>query len=369
MKTQHSDYFLIVVVAILLILGTLMIFNVSAFSSQVKFGIPYYFLNRHLLLGLIPGLILAFLAFKIPLELLKKWAPILLLMNIILMMLVFLPEIGVRAGGANRWLNLGFTTAQPSEFLKITFILYLAVWLSSRKILNVDRSGASKGVNQTFSAFLILIFLITLLLIFQPDVSTLGIIVLTGLAIYFLSGAPLWQLILIILVGATSLLPLIAIAPYRMARLLVFLKPETDPLGIGYQIKQALIAVGSGGIFGLGLGMSQQKFGFLPQTLNDAIFAIFAEETGFVGSFILILFFFLFFWRGFVIAKNAPDKFSQLLAFGITFWITIQTFFNISSMTGFLPMAGTSLPFISYGGSALISQLVGVGILLNISKQ
>jgi cell division protein FtsW len=222
--------------------------------------------------------------------------------------------------------------------------------------------------NQTLWAFLILIFLIALLLIFQPDMSTLGIIIFTGIILYFLSGAPLWHLILIILAGAISFLPLIKIAPYRMARLLVFLKPETDPLGIGYQLNQALIALGSGGIFGLGLGMSQQKFGFLPQTLNDSIFAIFSEETGFVGSFILVLFFLLFFWRGFTIGKNAPDKFSQLLAFGITFWITIQAFFNISSMTGFLPLAGISLPFISYGGSALVAELIGLGLLLNISK-
>lgn len=359
---SKADYFLIVVVAILLILGILMIFNVSAFSSQIKFGSPYYFLNRHLLLGLMLGLILAFIAFKIRLEFLKKWAPILLLMNIILMALVFLPEIGVKSGGASRWLNLGFTTVQPSEFLKLTFILYLAVWLS-------NRSENLKLTNQTFLAFLILIFLITLLLLFQPDVSTLGIIIFTGVIIYFLSGAPLWHLILIILAGVISFFPIIKIAPYRMARLLVFLKPETDPMGIGYHLNQALIALGSGGIFGLGLGMSQQKFGFLPLTLNDSIFAIFAEETGFVGSFILILLFLLFFWRGFTIGKNAPDKFSQLLAFGITFWITIQAFFHISSITGFLPLAGISLPFISYGGSALVSQLIGVGILLNISKK
>ncbi|MFQ6049469.1 MAG: FtsW/RodA/SpoVE family cell cycle protein, partial [Candidatus Paceibacterales bacterium] len=157
-------------------------------------------------------------------------------------------------------------------------------------------------------------------------------------------------------------------APYRFARVSVFLNPETDPMGIGYHLKQALIAVGSGGVSGSGLGLSEQKFGFLPQSISDSIFAIFAEETGFIGSSILVLLFLIFFWRGFKIGKQRKDKFSQLAAFGITFWITLQAFVNISSMIGIFPLTGIPLSFISYGGSALISELVGVGILLNISK-
>jgi len=164
------------------------------------------------------------------------------------------------------------------------------------------------------------------------------------------------------------LFSLIKLAPYRAARLLVFLKPETDPMGMGYQIKQALIAIGSGGIFGLGLGTSGQRLGFLPQSMADSIFAIMAEETGFVGGLILIALFLVFLWRGFKIGKSSQNKFSQLLAVGISSWIVIQAFINIGSMVGILPLTGIPLPFISYGGSALVSELIGVGILLNISK-
>ena len=158
------------------------------------------------------------------------------------------------------------------------------------------------------------------------------------------------------------------IAPYRAARLLVFLNPETDPMGMGYQLKQALIAVGSGGIFGLGLGMSVQKFGFLPQSMADSIFAIFSEETGFIGSLILIFLFLIFFWRGFKIAKKSMDQFSKLAALGISCWIILQALINIGSMIGIIPLTGVPLPFLSYGGSALVTELIGVGILLNISK-
>jgi len=166
-----------------------------------------------------------------------------------------------------------------------------------------------------------------------------------------------------------AFLVLIKIAPYRFNRILVFLNPELDPMGIGYQIKHALIAIGSGGIFGSGLGLSLQKFGFLPHSISDSIFAIFAEETGFLGSLVLVLLYLVFFWRGLKIGKQTGDNFSKFCAFGTTFWITLQAFVNIGSMIGILPLTGIPLPFISYGGSALISELIGVGILFNISRQ
>jgi len=217
-------------------------------------------------------------------------------------------------------------------------------------------------------AFLMVVGLISLLLIYQPDISTLGIIFLVSALMYFLANTPLWHSILIILIGAGGIFSLIKLAPYRANRLLVFLNPETDPMGIGYQIKQILIAVGSGGISGLGLGMSHLRLGFIPQSISDSIFAILAEEAGFIGSCFLILLFLIFLWRGFKIGKLCQNKFSQLAAIGITSWITVQAFMNIGSMIGTLPLTGIPLPFISYGGSALVSELIGVGILLNISK-
>jgi len=207
------------------------------------------------------------------------------------------------------------------------------------------------------------------LLIFQPDISTLVIILAVAGLMYFLAATPLWHSLLIMLIGSGGLLALIKLASYRMKRWTVFLNPEADPLGIGYQMKQVLIAVGSGGISGLGLGMSRQKFGFLPKPMSDTIFAIFSEETGFIGSIILILLFLIFLWRGFKISKNSQDRFSKLAAFGISCWIVLQTFVSLGSMVGILPLAGIPLPFISYGGSALISELAGAGLLLNISKK
>ena len=348
-------------------------FSTSAPISENRFGNPYHFFRHQLLLGLIPGIVLGFLAFITPLSFLKRWAPVFFLINLVLTAMVFLPYIGIESGGSRRWLNFGLFSFQPSEFLKITFVFYLAAWLSNKNNIPPLKKGFKrKNIVQSppgpFLGFFILTSLVALPLIFQPDISTLLIILSTSVVVYFLSGAPIWQMVLMMSIGLISLFPLMKIAPYRMARILVFLKPNTDVLGIGYHLNQALISLGSGGIFGLGMGMSRQKFGFLPQTMSDSIFAVFSEETGFIGGCILILLFLFFLWRGFSIALRSQDKFCQLTSFGITFWITFQAFFNIGSISGILPLAGISLPFISYGGSGLISALIGVGTLLNISR-
>ena len=366
--TKKTDLILLGTVTILLTFGALIIASVSASLSQIRFGTTYYYLNHQLFFGLIPGIILGFTAYKINLALIKKWAPLLFLFNIIVLILVFVPKIGFSAGGATRWLNLGPVSFQPSELLKLTFILYLASWLSSR-IENKNVKKLPPNFSQTLVAFLIAILVVGLLLFLQPDVSTFVIIISVAVIVYFLAGMPFWHMFLFFLIGAVSMLILTPLAPYRFKRILVFLKPETDPMGIGYQIKQALISIGSGGIFGLGLGVSGQKSGYLPYSMSDSIFAVIAEETGFIGSAVLIVLFLIFLWQGFKIAKNSNDKFSKLLAFGITSWILMQTFINIGSMTGILPLVGIPLPFFSYGGSALLIELVAVGLLLNISKQ
>lgn len=360
-KNYHFDYFLLGVVIILLLLGILVLASVSAAFSQEKFGRTTYYLFHQIIYGLIPGLVLGFIAFRIKLSVFKKWAWILVVINLVLMALVFIPKLGIISGGAPRWLNLGIVSFQPSEFLKLSFILYLAAWLASP-------IRSRKDWRSTLIPFLIVLGVITLLLTLQSDVSTLGVIVLVGVIMHFSATASFWHSILIILVSLGSLFALIKIAPYRMMRFQVFLGTIKDPMGWGYQIKQTLIAIGSGGIFGLGLGMSSQKFGFIPQTMSDSVFAIFAEETGFVGCLILILLFLIFFWQGFRIAKKSQDKFSQLFAIGLSFWICLQAFVNIGAMIGILPLTGIPLPFISYGGSHLVAELIGVGILLNISK-
>ncbi len=364
------DYILLGTIGLLLAAGILILASVSAPYSQGKFDNTYYFLNHQLIYGLIPGLILGILAFKINLSLIKKWAPFLLLGNLLLLGMVFIPNIGLRIEGAVRWISLGPISFQPSEFLKLTFILYLAAWLASRvPSQNKYKSQViEKGFSQTLLVFFIIFGLIALTLVFQPDISTLAVIFLIALLMYFVNNTPFFHSILIILLGIGGLFSLAKLSPYRANRLLVFFNPEIDPMGMGYQLKQSLIAVGSGGITGVGLGMSMQKLGFLPQPISDSIFAVFSEEAGFAGSLFLIFLFLIFLWRGFKIAKETGNRFCQLTALGITSWIVIQAFVNIGAMIGILPLTGIPLPFIGYGGSALIATLIGAGILLNISK-
>ena len=368
-SNQPFDYILLGTIGFLLALGIVILASVSAPYSQEKFGNTYYFLKRQIIFGLIPGLILGYFAFKIRLSLIKKWAPFLLLGNLVLLGMIFIPGIGLKIAGAARWINLGPISFQPSEFLKLTFVLYLAAWLANRT-LSQNKPAAIKNFSQTLAVFLIVFGLISLALIFQPDISTLGIIFLIAALMYFSANTPFLHSVLIILLGAIGLFSLAKLAPYRANRFLVFFNPEIDPMGIGYQLKQSLIVIGSGGISGAGLGTSIQKFfpGFLPQPISDSIFVVFSEETGFIGGLFLISLFLIFLWQGLKITKGAKDKFCQLASLGITSWIIIQAFVNIGAMIGVLPLVGIPLPFISYGGSALVASLIGVGILLNISK-
>ena len=366
-KKQKFDYILAVVVAVLVILGILVLASVSAAFSQEKFGRTTYYLFHQMICGLALGIILGFVAFKIKLSTLKKWAWLFILINLIFMALVFIPRLGIVAGGAPRWMNLGFVSFQPSEFLKLTFIFYLSAWLTSRTIKKSFKK-TKKELKFTLIPFLVIIGIIAILLTKQSDVSTLGMIILIAALMYFSANTPLWHSVLIILISSAGFLVLVKIAPYRIMRLRVLLGSIKDPMGTGYQIEQSLIAIGSGGILGLGLGTSIQRLGFIPQTMSDSIFAVFAEETGFVGSLVLIFLFLVLLWRGFRISKRSPDKFSQLFTIGISSWICIQAFINIGAMIGILPLTGIPLPFISYGGSHMVAELIGIGILLNISK-
>ncbi|PIR89650.1 putative lipid II flippase FtsW [bacterium (Candidatus Gribaldobacteria) CG07_land_8_20_14_0_80_33_18] len=365
MKKTHSiDYVLLIVVVILILIGMVMIATVSIPLSLEKFGNSFYYLRHQILFGILPALALAILFFKIPLNYLKKYALFLLLANLIALFLIFLPKIGITIKGSSRWLNLGGVIFQPSEFLKITFLLYLSVWLSQK---------ANKSKPQILIAFLIILGILTFLLIKQPDMGTLVVIGIVAILMYFVSPMPFWHTLLIILIGVTIGLLLIYIAPYRLERLITLLRPETiDPLGKGYQIRQSLIAIGSGKIWGIegifSLGMSRQKFGFLPHSISDSIFAIIGEEFGFIGCLALVSLFILFFWRGIRIAKNCSDKFLSFVAFGFSTLIIVQAFVNIGSMIGILPLTGVPLPFISYGGSHLVAELIGIGIILNVSK-
>jgi len=371
MKRKRFDIILFSVSVILGILGILIVASISAPFSQTRFGFSYYYLRRQFLFGFLPGIILGILFFKISLKSLRKIVIFLFLINLILLGMVFLPKIGLSLGGAKRWVALGPISFQPAEPLKFTFILYLAAWLTKEEFIKEKKGKRNKKIFEeriSLIAFFVILGAIALFLLLQPDFSTLGLILTVAILMYFSAKTPFWYTIIIVLVIGGGLLSLLKLAPYRMQRLLVFLNPDVDPMGIGYQAKQAQITVGSGGISGVGLGMSLQKFGFLPHPISDSVFAIFAEETGFIGSLILIFLFLMFFWRGIEIAKNTPNQFQKLVALGISSWIALQAFLHIGAMIGLLPLTGIPLPFISYGSSHLIVELVGIGVLLNISK-
>lgn len=369
MRRSYPDYKLIIIISCLLVLGILILTSVSSILSQEKMGTTFYFLKHQAIYGLMPGLILGGIIFAIPLSYLKKYFLGAFLINLGLVALVFLPKIGVGVfRGASRSLALGDFSIQPSEFLKLTAILYFASWLASRTDIDSKIKSAKKISKLNFIAFLTVIGLISYLLIKQPDISTLAIIFTAVIVMYFSANTPLWHIIIVFTAAICGMIFLIVNASYRWNRIFAFLNPENDLMGIGYQLNQSLIAIGSGGFSGQGFGMSAQKFGWLPHAISDSIFAIFAEESGFIGALLLITLFAIFFLRGVQISQSTRDNFAKLAALGITFWIVIQGFINIGSLIGLMPIVGIPLPFISYGSSHLISELAAVGLLLNISR-
>ncbi|MDP2861118.1 MAG: putative peptidoglycan glycosyltransferase FtsW, partial [bacterium] len=275
--------------------------------------------------------------------------------SLFLLVLVIIPGIGIGAKGASRWLGISAFVFQPSEITKLAMIIYLSGWFYQREQL------------PSFP-FLIFCAILVGLMMAQPDMGTAFILLSSAIAVFFAAGAPIWVFLLILpLVGAGGMI-FIAHSPYRLQRLLAFLNPNFDPGNASYHLNQILLAFGSGGLFGLGFGFSRQKFAYLPEAATDSIFPIIAEEFGFIAAAFLVLFFLFFIFRGFKIAVNAPDRFGFLLAFGITFWLGIQTFVNLGAMVVLFPLTGVPLPFISYGGSAIVTELAACGILLNISR-
>jgi cell division protein FtsW len=370
---RHVNYFFLALSLFLIIFGLLFLSTLSAIASLQVFGNTNYYL-LHQLVATAIGLVLGFIAYKTPLPFIKKVAPILFWINFVLLIVAAVPILGTKFWGASRWISIGSHTFQPSEFFKITASLYFSSWISGRVAGHTKKNWvaiAKRGydnLTRLFIPFLILLVLIAGTFYLQRDISTLGIVSVTLLAIYFIAGTPLWNTLLMLIMGMVSAAFLVIKEPYRLDRLLVFLHPNADPLGKGLQLKQSLIAMGSGGLFGKGLGMSTQKFGFLPQAMSDSIVAIIGEELGIVGCIALVVLFLLFLWLGFRISKHATDMFAKLIAVGIPTWIVLQAFLNIASSMGLFPLSGIPLPFFSYGGSHIIAEIIGVGLLLNISK-
>ncbi|MDF2606677.1 MAG: stage sporulation protein [Bacillales bacterium] len=360
-KLQPSpDFFLVIVTLALLTVGLIMVYSSSAIWANYKFDDAFYFAKRQLLFAGV-GVLAMFTISTIDYWIWKKYSKAILIICFILLIAVVIPGIGMVRGGARSWIGVGAFSIQPSEFMKFGLICFLAKYLSeNQKLITTFKSGLLPTLSLVFVAFG--------LIMIQPDLGTGAVLVATCVVMIFISGARISHFVWLGMIGVLGFVGLILSAPYRIKRIISFIDPWQDPLGAGFQIIQSLYAIGPGGLFGLGLGQSRQKFYYLPEPQTDFIFAIIAEELGFIGGVFVILLFSLLLWRGIKIALSAPDLFSSLLATGIISMVSIQVIINIGVVTGLFPVTGITLPFLSYGGSSLTLTLATVGVLLNISR-
>lgn len=358
--TRQIDRFFLGIVLVLVSAGLLIFFSASLGLLARDIGSLSGLAGKQIGIGIIGGGAALFFLSRFPYKKFRDIAPYFFIGTLILAGLVFVPGIGFESGGAHRWIDLGFTTVQPSELLKLGFVLYLAAALSQAK--NV------REWNDGMLWYLLGLIPVVVLLVMQRDTGTLMVFFLTSLAMFYCAGMSLKQFLAICLMTLAGFVALVAYRPYVLDRITTFLNPGHDSLGSSYQIEQALIAVGSGGATGRGFGQSVQKFNYLPEPIGDSIFAVAAEEFGLVGSLVLISLFIIFALRGFKIGLAAPDQFSSLLVIGIVAHIVSQSMINISAMLGLIPLTGVPLMFVSHGGTALLIGLCEIGIVLNVSR-
>lgn len=333
--------------------GLLMIYDASVVDAYKTFGDKFHYVKQQSL-WIVLGTIVALVTSNIPIGLIKKNAHILYGITLFLMVIVLIPGIGTKLLGARRWIDIGFTVIQPSELLKITLAIYIAKWLEQERSLK---------------HFLALLFLNLTLIMLQPDLGTAIITVGVCFMIYYLSGARIKEIASFVTILVVAIGALILLSPYRMDRVKTFMDPTNDPLGASYHINQVLYGLGSGGVSGVGIGKSRQKYAYLPEATTDSIFVIVAEEFGFIGSSLFILALVGLLMFSFKVALKVTDKFDKLLSSGITLLFLIQIFVNLSSMVALVPLTGIPLPFISYGGSSLITNFIALGLLINIAKR
>lgn len=349
-KSVNRNFLFLVI--FLVILGLIAVADASAPQALANFNDKYFFVKRQAgwaVFGVIAMLIVS----KINYNFWKKIAVLLFGLSIIVLIVVLIPGVSPRIMGAKRWLFIGNFSFQPAELVKFALAVYLAKVADSQK-----------NIWSYIAPLVIVLGLIML----QPDLGTSIIVAMIAMTQIFASGVNFFHFLGLIGAGLFSGIILILISPYRRDRLLTFMSRTSDPLGKDYHIRQVLFALGSGGVWGVGLGQSRQKFLFLPEASTDSIFAVIAEEVGFVGSLVLIGLFAFLIYLGFKIALNSTDKFARILALGIISWVAGQTIINIGAMTALFPLTGIPLPFFSYGGSSLAMLLLGMGIMLNISK-
>lgn len=349
-------------VLLLLGFGLIVLSSASVVQAQKQFGSAGYYWEHQLLYGILPGLLLLWMLWRIDYRRWRRLALPLLFAALLLMVLVFVPSLGIRIKGATSWLSVGVLTFQPAEILKLALVIYLAAWLG-------ERGDRLKNWQLGLLPFGLIIGFIGLLLLLQPDLGTLGTVALIAGGIYFIAGAPWKQAIAVVAILAVLVVGFAALSPARWSRITTLLHPSADTRGAGWQVNQSLIAIGSGGVWGKGLGQSTQTlFGFLPEPAGDSIFAVLAEELGLVGSLATVAMFALLAYLLMAIARRAPDAFGSLIAAGMCMWIVVQALVNIASVTGIGPLTGVPLPFISYGGTSMVAMLAGIGIVLNIAE-
>jgi len=360
-RSQNIDYVILVLIGVLLLIGFVALATASSDLGKLRYGDSLYFLKHQALYGLSFGIAGFFAGYFIDYRKYKKLSPILFFLGLGAVILTFTP-IGIGAGGATRWLQLGPVTIQPSELLKLFFIGYIAAWLSG------VRTDRQKSLMEGFIPFLSVSGLVAGLLLIQRSTSAAVILMAGALAVYWAGGAKIKYVAAFIGIGLVMLAGVTLATPYRLERVKTFIRPSEESQGLGYQINQALVTIGSGGLTGVGYGQSTIKTS-LPERVGDSIFAVIAEEFGFVGSVLLISLFFVFFVRGLLLSKRAKDKFGKLLLVGFSTIIGFQALVHIGGNSGLVPLTGVPLPFISFGGTSLAVFMTMGGIMLNISKR
>ncbi len=358
---KSADLVLIALIGVLVI-GGFLVFSSASLGLLARGGATYASVaTSQFFFGIVGGGMALFILTNIYYRLWRQYAFYIYGGALLLTLAVFIPGLGMTHGGATRWLDLGFTTIQPAECLKIAYIIYVATWLSgTHQHVASWRFGILPFIGMTTLSGIVLLL--------QPDTDTFLIMAAAGAAMFVVAGAR-WRDLALLAGVALLLLALVAFTrPYVMERITTFLNPTEDPLGSGYQIEQSLIAVGSGGVWGRGYGQSIQKFEYLPEPIGDSIFAVYAEELGFVGAALLVIVFTGFIFRGLKLATQAADLFGTLIIVGLMTIIALQAFLNIGAMIGLAPVSGLPLPFISHGGTALFMLLAALGIVLNVSK-
>jgi cell division protein FtsW len=363
MRNQATsiDKWLLASVLVLCGFGLIMVFSSSEVQGYIDYGNSSYYFQRQILWMLV-GCAGGLLALGLDYHRLRALAPIAAAVIVALLVLVLIPHIGVSRNGARRWFSFGAFTIQPSEIAKVVVIVYLARWLEKS-------SDRVRTFREGLVPFMLMLGLVVCLVLLEKDLGTAMVLTMIAIAMFLVAGAEWWHVGGAVLVASGAIGLLIRLEPYRFSRMSAFLNPWADSLNTGFQSVQSVLALGSGGLFGVGLGQSIQKYQWLPEAHTDFIFAIIGEEVGLIGTLFVLTLFCLLAYRGYRAALRAPDTFGLLLATGITTWLILQAFVNMAAVTLTLPTTGIPLPFVSFGGSSLSVSLTAVGLLLNISAQ